>query len=67
VALNDPEWDRPRQWIRSNEMRIATLNVGTLCLQTGVTECKIASQKERPKNEAGWEKPVKKTKVRIGL
>jgi hypothetical protein len=47
VTLEELEWNRPSQWKRINEVRIATWNVGTLCVQTGVTECKIASRKER--------------------
>jgi len=30
VTLEQTEWNRPRQWKRINEMRIATWNVRTL-------------------------------------
>ena len=47
MASEEPEWDRPRQWKRINEVRMATWNVGTLCVQADINKCKIANWKER--------------------
>ena len=67
MTSEEPEWNRPRQWKRINEVRIATWNVGILCVQTDITKCKLANQKERSKNGADWEKLIKEVKVRRGL
>jgi len=48
-------------------VRIATWNVGILCVQTDIPKCKLANQKEKSKNGADWEKPIKEVKVRRGL
>jgi hypothetical protein len=48
-------------------VRTATWNVGILYVQTDINKCKIANQKERSKNGADWEKPIKEAKVCIGL
>ena len=58
MASEEPECNRPRQWKRINEVRIATWNVGTLCVQTDINRCKIANRKERSKNGADWEKSI---------
>jgi len=67
VVLEEPEWNRPRQWKRIIEVKIATWNVVTLFVQTDINKCKIANRKGRSKNGADWEKPIKEEKVRIGL
>jgi hypothetical protein len=38
VASEQSEWNRPRQWKRTNEMRIATWNVCTLHRAGAVNE-----------------------------
>jgi hypothetical protein len=37
------------------------------CLQADISKCKITNWKERSKNRADWEKPIKEAKVSIGL
>ena len=67
MVSEQTEWYRTRQWKNVNEVRRETWNVGILCVKTDITKCKIANRKEKSKNGADWEKPIKEVKVRIGL
>ena len=54
------------EWKRISEVRIATWNVGTLCVQTDINKCKIANWKDRSKRGQTGRSTLRRRRSALG-
>jgi len=54
------------EWKRISEVRIATWNVGTLCVQTDINKCKIANRKDWSKRGQTGRNTLRRRRSALG-